>query len=308
MQVNEVQDWQHSWWEIAKQEGGVVWDRLLRVWAKHQRQRLYQLTWQQKHHPAAMAAKQKAAEDRAFRFTGGTPVGGGRYKCPHCYEPAVCQKLRSFKNHVEQCRALSEDVRRRQAAQRPETRTGLVGLKLLASRRLLCRALRVLNVTFRPSSRPMRKPRLPSELLLRQRRFLRTHRRTRVRQCGESRSASGLTTGTRQRFAWPTSADSLCVRCRLPTLPLPTPAIPEGHDTKVCIFCSKVFPSGAECGRHSLACTWFPEWIRRIRICQYDYKDSDITCPHTVELALLLRRPGVGTRCARNVEKRLVSV
>ncbi|CAE7843959.1 FCPA, partial [Symbiodinium sp. KB8] len=78
MQVNEVQDWQHSWWEIAKQEGGVVWDRLLRVWAKHQRQRLYQLTWQQKHHPAAMAAKQKAAEDRAFRFTGGTPVGGGR--------------------------------------------------------------------------------------------------------------------------------------------------------------------------------------------------------------------------------------
>ena len=181
----------------------------------------------------------------------------------------------------------------------PETRTGLVVLRLLESRRLLCRALRVLNVTFRPSSRPMRKPRLLSELLLRQRR----------RPLRTSRSASVLTTGTCQRFAWPTSADSLCVRCRLPTFPLPTPAIPEGHDTKVCIFCSKVFPSGAECGRHSLACTWFPEWIRRIRICQYDYKDSDITCPHTVELALLLRRPEVGTaRCARNVEKRLVSV
>ena len=108
-----------------------------------------------------------------------------------------------------------------------------------------------------------------------------------------SRSANDRMTGTRQQFDLHTSADS-----RFPT--------PEGHDTKVCIYCSKVFPSGAKCGQHSSACECmpFPEWIRRIRICQHDSKDSDITCPHCgTGFATAKARGRHSTVCARRRKK-----
>ena len=116
MTVNHVVDWQHQWAKIAQQEGGSTWNSLLNKWVKHQRDALFKQTWQQKHHPEAMAAKQRTAEARAFRLTGGTPVEGGKYSCPHCFEPKVCRFLRSLKVHVATCKDLPEEVRRRLAA------------------------------------------------------------------------------------------------------------------------------------------------------------------------------------------------
>ena len=174
---------------------------------------------------------------------------------------------------------------------RPGTRVAPVGLGWLASRRLQCLALRVLNVTFRPFNRPMRKHLLLSGWSPR-----RPERRKPICKRSDDWDPSAVRLAYQRRF----------LLRQMSSTDLPTPAIPEGHDTKMCIYCSKVFPSGAKCGQHSLACECMPlpEWIRRIRICQYDSKDSDITCPHCgTGFATAKARGRHSTVCARRRKK-----
>ena len=63
---------------------------------------------------------------------------------------------------------------------------------------------------------------------------------------------------------------------------LPAPAVPDNLDNLTCLYCLQRFPTSSRCSPHSLACTKMPyrEWLRRVRICQHDFRDSQYTCPH----------------------------
>ena len=185
---------------------------------------------------------------------------------------------------------------------RPGTRVAPVGLGWLASRRLQCLALRVLNVTFRPFNRPMRKHLLLSGWSPRRRLRL-----LRGRSDG-SRSANDRMTGTRQQFDLHTSADSCCARCRVQTFR----RRPSRRDTILrCAFTAlRSFlqaPSAASTPWPVSACRFLSGFVA-FASANMTQKTLTSRAP-IVALALLLRRPGVGTaRCARGVEKRLVSV
>ena len=63
---------------------------------------------------------------------------------------------------------------------------------------------------------------------------------------------------------------------------LPAPQVPDNLDNMTCLYRLERFPTSSRCSSHSLACTKTPykEWLRRVRICQYDFTDSQFTCPH----------------------------
>ena len=178
---------------------------------------------------------------------------------------------------------------------RPGTRVAPVGLGWLASRRLQCLALRVLNVTFRPFNRPMRKHLLLSGWSPR-----RPERRKPICKRSDDWDPSAVRLAYQRRF----------LLRQMSSTDLPTPAIPEGHDTKMCIYCSKVFlqaPSAASTPWPVSACRFLSGFVA-FASANMTQKTLTSRAP-IVALALLLRRPGVGTaRCARGVEKRLVSV
>ena len=277
MLANDVEDWHQRWTSIAQQEGGSTWNSMVNQWVRHQRQVLFKQTWQQKHHPEAMAAKQKAAEDRAFRLTGGTPVEGGKYACPHCFEPKVCRFLRSLKLHVATCKDLPEEVRRRQAATR---------------------------AAFQAASAPMRvkgkqaplEPSVPAAKAA----ASSTERRPEARQCLQPAQLvpdvpqppplaepPARVRKSRRSDDWNPTELRAAYKKRYPLrqmslTDLPAPGIPEGHDLKCCVFCKKTFATTDKCSNHSRACPDMPydEWLRRIRITQYDFRDSSSTCPH----------------------------
>ncbi|OLP79892.1 Fucoxanthin-chlorophyll a-c binding protein A, chloroplastic [Symbiodinium microadriaticum] len=83
MLANDVDDWHQRWFSIAQQEGGSTWNSMINQWA--------------------MAAKQKATLDRAFKLTGGLQVpqivklhmatckAVGGQACPTGAEGACCE-------------------------------------------------------------------------------------------------------------------------------------------------------------------------------------------------------------------------
>ncbi len=263
MEVSQVENWQTAWIGVAQESGGAVWDSLLTKWTKHQRLQSHQQSWQQKHHPAAMAAKQRAAEECAFRLTGGRPVSIGKYACPHCFDPPVVMAVRSLQKHVVQCRDLPEEVRRRQAHQRgqPHTRFRLTGKQPAPS------ATPHSTPTPQPKPKAARQPRPDHRI---------------------AADALGPDPGRKRRMLtdWIPADIRAAYKRRFPlrqmTLTdLPVPHPPEGLHPQTCMFCNEHFDSVTRCSKHSLCCHSMPfdEWIRRVRICQYDHRGSPYVCP-----------------------------
>ena len=62
---------------------------------------------------------------------------------------------------------------------------------------------------------------------------------------------------------------------------LPAPQSPQDEPCK-CPFCSESFSTPAKCGHHSRACPSmpYPEWLRRVRVCQLDFVQSEFKCCH----------------------------
>ena len=262
MELGAVQDWQQRWHKVAALEGGAVWASLVRQWQKHQHTLENKQTWQQKHLLAAMAAKQAAAELRAFNLTGGTPAGNGKYSCPHCFAPKVTMFLKSLKKHVDSCSQLSEDVRRRQAAQRQRP---------LAKLRILSKEPSAFGDSGASSSTRMPPVTLSSA----------------KSKAAPAPARPARASVSRRTDDWDPETVRAAYKRRFPLrqmslTDLPCPKAPDGWDHFKCMFCLKVFSDRTKCTQHTLSCPQMPydQWLRRVRICHADFVGSAFKCPH----------------------------
>lgn len=170
--------------------------------------------------------------------------------------------IKSLKKHVEQCQQLPVAVRQQQAAQRQRA---LDRSQVVTQRIRLNSKSKVAPGVF-PVPKAAAAPKAAPKAAAGQAASSRTHRR--------SDDWDPATVRANYQRRYPHRQMSLT--------DLPGPAPPAGWDTKVCMYCKHQFATSLKACHHSLSCPDMPysEWLRRVRICQFDFKDSQYCCVH----------------------------
>ena len=256
MEASGVANWEHEWVRIAGEDGGAVWSTIVATWRKKQRDLETQQTWVEKHSAAATTARRETAEQRVFDSIGARPTGTGKYICPHCCDPPVTMYLKSLRKHVELCKLLSSAVRARQAAQRQRALDHAI-----AAPAAPVVPTEVAPVPVAAAAEPHDAPAVPA-----------AKPKARKSRRNDDWDPQKVREAYQQRFP----------HRQMSLTDLPAPQPPSHLDNQTCLFCLVKFPSTAKCCHHSLACPKMPykEWLRRVRVCQHDFRESNYKCPH----------------------------